>query len=116
LSSSTTGLVTFRLDPKNPPKLTAEEQEAWDSLANLRDEDIDFSDIPDQSGTTGWRRVSDLVPVQNKQQITLRLDADLLAFFKGTGKRYQSRINAALREYMNSQRAATVPAPPPAHR
>ena len=102
-------MVTFRYDPKNPPKLTAEEQEAWDSLANLRDEDIDFSDIPNQVGTTGWRRVSDLVPAENKQQVTLRLDADLLAFFKGTGKRYQSRINAVLREYMLSQQPAPKP-------
>jgi uncharacterized protein (DUF4415 family) len=53
---------------------------------------------------TGWRRVSDLVPDENKQQVTLRLDADLLAYFKSTGKRYQSRINAVLRAYMLAQR------------
>ena len=104
MSSSTTGLVTFRLDPKNPPKLTAEEQEAWDSLANLRDEDIDFSDIPDQSGTTGWRRVSDLVPVQNKQQITLRLDPDVIGWFKRGGRGYQSRMGAVLRSYVEAKR------------
>jgi uncharacterized protein (DUF4415 family) len=44
------------------------------------------------------------VPSENKQQVTLRLDADVLSFFKNTGKRYQSRINAALREYVNAQR------------
>ena len=45
-----------------------------------------------------------LVPAENKQQVTLRLDADVLDFFKETGKRYQSRINAALREYMAAHR------------
>jgi uncharacterized protein (DUF4415 family) len=70
------------------------------ALRDLRDENIDLSDIPDQSNNTAWRRVSELIPEENKQQITLRLDADILAFFKSTGKRYQSRINAALREYM----------------
>jgi uncharacterized protein (DUF4415 family) len=69
----------------------------------MRDEDIDFSDIPEQTGG-GWRRVSELVPAENKQQITLRLDADLISFFRSTGRRYQSRINAALREYVTAQK------------
>ena len=101
MSTSGTGLVRFKLDPKNPPTMTPEQLQA---LRDLRDEDIDLSDIPDQSQRTGWRRVSDLVPEENKQQITLRLDAEVLAFFKATGKRYQSRINAALREYMLAHR------------
>jgi uncharacterized protein (DUF4415 family) len=80
-------------------------EEQMQALRDLRDEDIDLSDIPEQP-TTGWRRVSELVPAENKQQITLRLDADVIAFFRGTGRRYQSRINAALREYVNSQKKA----------
>ncbi len=82
-------------------------EEQLQALRDLRDEDIDLSEMPER--LTGWRRVSlpvmDLVPEENKQQVTLRLDADLLAFFRGTGKRYQSRINAVLREYMLAQRA-----------
>jgi uncharacterized protein (DUF4415 family) len=102
MSLSNTGMVRFRLDPDNPPKMTAEQMQA---LRDLRDEDIDFSDIPEQTGG-GWRRVSELVPAENKQQITLRLDADLITFFRATGRRYQSRINAALREYVNAQKKA----------
>jgi len=106
MSNESTGMVRFRYDPENPPKLTAEEQQAWDRLKDLRDEDIDLSDIPER--LTGWRRASvpvmDLVSEENKQQITLRLDAEVLAFFKSTGRRYQSRINAALREYMLAHR------------
>jgi uncharacterized protein (DUF4415 family) len=102
MSKENTGLVRFRFDPENPPALSPEEQAAWEELKAMRDEDIDFSDIPNQAGTTGWRRVSDLVPAENKEQITLRLDADVLAFFRATGRRYQSRINAALREYMHA--------------
>jgi uncharacterized protein (DUF4415 family) len=99
MSSSDTGsrVVRFRLDPDNPPTMTPEELQR---LREMPDEDIEVSDIPDQAGTTGWRRVSDLVPSENKEQITLRLDSDVLAFFRSTGRRYQSRINAALREYM----------------
>jgi len=35
-----------------------------------------------------------------KQAVQIRLDADVLAWFKGYGKGYQSRINAVLREVM----------------
>jgi uncharacterized protein (DUF4415 family) len=105
MNKEATGLVTYRLDPDKPPKLTAEEQQAWNELKEMRDEDIDLSDIPEQTGG-GWRRVSDLVPAENKQQITLRLDPDVIEFFRGTGRRYQSRINAALRDYVNAQKKA----------
>jgi len=89
----TTRIVAYRLDPANPPAMTEEERQAWEELKSMPDEAIDFSDIPLQTGS-GWRRVSELVPAENKQQITLRLDADLIAFFSATGWRYQSRINA----------------------
>jgi uncharacterized protein (DUF4415 family) len=82
--------------------MTEAEMEA---LRSLRDEDIDYSDIPPQTGG-GWRRVSELVPAGNKEQITLRLDADVIEFFRATGRRYQSRINAALREYIRAQSKA----------
>ena len=72
----------------------------------MPDAEIDYSDIPKQEGGAGqWTRPGALVPAENKQQITLRLDADVLNFFKETGKRYQSRINAALREYMKQNQA-----------
>ena len=58
MNSEPTGLVTYRLDPDNPPVLTAEERKAWKRLKEMRDEEIDLSDIPEL--TTGWRRVSEL--------------------------------------------------------
>jgi uncharacterized protein (DUF4415 family) len=94
--------VYYRLDPSNPPVMTPEQMQA---LRDLTDEDIDYSDIPPQP-STGWRRVSDLIPAETKKQITLRLDADVIEFFRGTGRRYQSRINAALRDYVNAHKKA----------
>jgi uncharacterized protein (DUF4415 family) len=105
MKSENTGLVVYQLDPDNPPVLTEEERLAWESVGDLRDDEIDLSDIPEQTGKI-WRRVADLVPAENKQQITLRLDADVIAFFRSTGRRYQSRINAALREYVRAQKPA----------
>ncbi len=97
MSAKATGTVRYRLDPQDPPTLTAAQKRA------LRAKAIDYTDIPSQQNAT-WTRPGALVPSENKQQVTLRLDADVLAFFKQTGKRYQSRINAALREYIAAHR------------
>ena len=93
-------IVKHTLDLKNPPPLTAEQRKRLNRLAAMPDSAIDFSDIPEMTGKEKWTRPGALVPTENKAQVTLRLDADILKFFKKTGKRYQSRINAALREYM----------------
>ena len=95
-------IVKFRLDPMNPPQLTAKQKAR---LERMSDEDIDYSDIPSQAGKK-WTRPGALISAENKQQLTLRLDADVLRFFKKTGTRYQSRINAVLREYMSAHKAA----------
>lgn len=101
---SANNTVKFKLDSTNPPQLTAQQRKRLKAVASMPDEAIDYSDIPRQTGAVQWTRPGLLVPSENKQQITLRVDADVLSFFKGTGKRYQSRINAALREYVNAHR------------
>jgi uncharacterized protein (DUF4415 family) len=103
MKEKTTGIVRFRLDPNNPPKLTAAERKR---LVAMKDSDIDYSDIPSQRGAV-WTRPGALIPAGNKKQITVRLDTDVLEFFKKTGTRYQSRINAALREYMKAHEKAS---------
>jgi uncharacterized protein (DUF4415 family)/uncharacterized DUF497 family protein len=100
MKSKRTGIVKFQLDPDHLPELSAKQKAR---LKAIRARGIDHSDIASQKGMA-WTRPGALVPTENKKQITLRLDADLLEFFRKTGKRYQSRINAALREYMNAQR------------
>ena len=78
--------------------------------ANLReieamgDEDIDFSDIPEVTDFSGWQRGKFYRPV--KQQLTLRLDADVVHWFKthsGEGRGYQTKINAALRRFVEEE-------------
>jgi uncharacterized protein (DUF4415 family) len=53
-----------------------------------------------------WAEASVVDPVA-KQPISLRVDADVLAWFKSLGPRYQSRINAVLRSYMEQLRQET---------
>lgn len=96
--------VKFKLDTKFPRPLTTAQRKRLAALAASPDSKIDYTDIPRQTVAVRWTRPGALVPSENKQQITLRLDADVLSFFKDTGKRYQSRINAALREYVKAHR------------
>jgi len=104
MSVKTTGNVKFTLDPKRPPGLT---KRARARLAALPDENIDLTDIPATHGVA-WKRPGWLIPEENKRQITLRIDADVLSFFKTTGRRYQTRMNEVLRSYMNAHRQAEV--------
>lgn len=45
---------------------------------------------------------------QNKQQITLRLDPDVIGWFKRSGKGYQSRMGAVLKSYVDTKRKRTA--------
>lgn len=70
----------------------------------MRDEDIDLSDSPEvtpEMFARGVIRVG-LKPMTKKSQVTLRLDKDVLTWFKGQGRGYQTRINSLLRAYMDA--------------
>jgi uncharacterized protein (DUF4415 family) len=85
-------------------KVTEKQSKEIRRLTKMADEDIDTSELPEVDDFTDAVRGRFYRPV--KQQITLRLDADLLAWFRSQGGKYQTRINAALREYMESHRKA----------
>lgn len=77
----------------------------WARVAALTDEDIAkavASDpdtfIPDKAW---WRRARVVVPTA-KKLVSLRLDADVLTWFRAQGPGYQTRINAVLRSYVES--------------
>lgn len=72
-----------------------------EALKALPDDEIDTNDIPEVEDWSGAKRGVFYRPV--KQQITLRLDADLIDWFKRhhpEGEGYQTSINRALREYV----------------
>lgn len=72
-------------------------------LAALPDEAVDTSDISPLDATF-WKNARVVMPGQGKRQLTLRLDAEVLDWFKAQGKGYQTRINAVLRAYVAAQR------------
>jgi len=99
--------VRTSIDILNPPPLTEEQIERLKALEAIRDEDIDFSDIP-RLDERFWKN-----GVRNpfyqkalKEQLTIRLDADILDWFKRhaeNGKGWQTDINKALRVYIEAQ-------------
>lgn len=67
----------------------------------MGDRDIDLSDLPEVEPRAFARALvrRGLRPVPRKEQLTLRLDADVLAWFRAQGRGYQSRMNAVLKAY-----------------
>jgi len=86
-------------------KVTEAERQEIDRLAALPDEAIDTRNIPEITDWTGAERGRFYRPI--KQQVTLRMDADILVWFRAQGGKYQSQINSALREYVDTLRTAT---------
>lgn len=95
-------IVKRTLDPKKRPVLSAEQKARLDAVALMPDEQIDYSDAPSLPNAV-WMKTAAELP-HAKKQITLRIDAEVLEFFKHTGARYQSRMNAVLRSYVEAHK------------
>jgi uncharacterized protein (DUF4415 family) len=72
----------------------------WKRLQAAKDSDIDTSDIPELGDDFFLHAELHTPP---KQAVTMRLDADVLTWFKEQGQGYQTRINKLLRAYMQAQ-------------
>ena len=86
---------------KDMTELSADVQKQIKTLEALPDDQIDTTDAPEILDWSDARRGVFYRPV--KKQITLRLDADIIAWFKaraGDGRGYQTNINGALREHV----------------
>lgn len=72
----------------------------------MKDEDIDLSDLPEILPEKFARAIvrKGLQPSGRKTQITLRIDADVLEWFREKGVGYQSRMNAVLRAYKQAHK------------
>jgi uncharacterized protein (DUF4415 family) len=72
-----------------------------EKIQNIPDADIDTSDIPELDDRF-WETAKMIAPI-SKKAVSIRLDSDILDWFKGQGKGYQSVINNVLRSYVNHQ-------------
>ena len=72
-----------------------------EDLATMPDSDIDYSDIPELDKTF-WKNAKLTMPAK-KEKVTIRIDADVIEWFKSKGKGYQSHMNAILKAYVHTQ-------------
>jgi uncharacterized protein (DUF4415 family) len=84
-------------------KLSAEKRKELERLAAKPDSEIDLSDIPEIREIPSDAVIGRFYRPK-KTAVTIRLDADVVAWLKSTGGGYQTRINTYLRHLMQQGR------------
>ena len=78
-------------------------------LLALRDEDIDYSDIPERDDDF-WAKAKVVMP-KAKEQISIKVDREVLEYFRKDGPGYQTRMNAVLKSFVEAHRGKDSPQP-----
>lgn len=104
---STNSTTRITLDEIRLKRARGEKSETdWARIDALSDEDIEraMRDDPDWAGfeEIDWSKAEVVFPTP-KKSISIRVDQDVVDFFKATGKGYQTRMNAVLRHYVHEQ-------------
>jgi uncharacterized protein (DUF4415 family) len=97
------GMVSLRREPGTP--LSKQERAELEKLAKMPEREIDTSDIPEWTDEMWKRAVRGRFYRPVKRAVSLRLDADVIAWLKKDGKGYQTRANRVLREKMLKEMA-----------
>ncbi|MDQ2634532.1 MAG: BrnA antitoxin family protein [Pseudomonadota bacterium] len=96
-------IVTYTLDEIREKLARGESRSDWTRVDAMTDEEIEaqMRDDPDWADFIDfdWSNAVAVYP-QPKNPVSIRLDSDVLDFFKASGKGYQTRINAVLRHFM----------------
>jgi len=84
--------------------ISSKSETDWQRLDTMTDKDIDLSDCPEITPEKFAKAVvrGGLPVDKNKVQVTLRIDSDVLEWFKSQGRGYQTQINSLLRAYMEA--------------
>ncbi len=89
----------------NPESLSAKLQSELNTLVEMPDSEIDVSEMPPIADWSKARRGGLFRPI--KKPLSLRVDADVLDWFQRQGQGYQTRMNYALRQYVEKHRQRT---------
>ena len=90
--------VVRKLEPAQP--LTARQKRELQALSTISEDKIDVSDIPELPPGAWKNAVRGKWYRPMKQAVSIRLDADVLAWLKAQGTGYQTKVNRLLREKM----------------
>ena len=75
----------------------------WERVDEMSDEDIDYTDSPELDNQF-WQNAKLVVP-KKKERLSMRIDSDVLVWFKEKGKGYQTMINSVLKSYVDAQKS-----------
>jgi uncharacterized protein (DUF4415 family) len=98
-------IKSYTVEELRAKRARGESQTDWAKIDALSEAEIETRSATEDAETNiewDWER-AELVMPQVKAHINLRVDADVLHFFKQQGKGYQTHINAVLRSYMKAQ-------------
>jgi uncharacterized protein (DUF4415 family) len=84
-------------------KSTSKQSETdWERLKNMKDEEINFSDIPPITPEM-FKNPIVRRGIKSGSETSLEIDRDIIEFFKSQGRNYREKINEILRAYMQTQ-------------
>lgn len=84
----------------------------WPAARAMTQADIEqLADEEDGPLPAGWEDTADIGIPAKKQAVHIRLDADVLAWFRAHGPGYQTRINAVLRSFVQHHRGMEAEKP-----
>lgn len=78
----------------------------WKRVDAMPDGEIDYSDSPELNERF-WKEAKLVVP-KKKERLSMRIDSDVLAWFRSKGKGYQTTINTVLKSYVEAQKSSTT--------
>ncbi|MEP6719112.1 MAG: BrnA antitoxin family protein [bacterium] len=89
---------------------TRKSETDWKRIDAMKDEDIDLSETPEVTPEMFAREVlrRNFQPIPRQKQLTLRIDSDMVEWYKKQGRGYQTKINALLRAYMKEHLRKTA--------
>jgi uncharacterized protein (DUF4415 family) len=93
---------------KGRPRLDAAMLRRLEALDKLTDDQIDTSDIPERVNYNGPVYIGLIPGPGKKKSVTIRLDEDVVRWFKKQGKGWQTKMNWVLRLYFASHRKTGV--------
>lgn len=91
------------MNAKSKKNTTKRGRTDWKRLQKMTDREIDYSDIP-ATDAKFWEKARIVMP-SAKTHLSLRLDEDVVEWFKRQGDGYQTRINAVPRSYVEAHSA-----------
>ncbi|MDQ3655075.1 MAG: BrnA antitoxin family protein [Chloroflexota bacterium] len=102
-------IVSYTAEEIDEMLARGESQSDWAAADAMTEEELEaaIASDPDEAGLgyqpPNWDNVIIGFP-KPKRQLTVRLDSDIIEWFKATGKGYQTRMNAVLRSYVEAEK------------